>query len=96
MPKFTRSCQKGEVFQTFHNVTYKRAAPNALQKWQGSELAIKNAALRIRRIDDVLSHMLAAQQLREEGGASNLEQAKRIERLCQVHPRFGMSAKRML
>ena len=55
-----------------------------------------NAALRIRRIDDVLSHLLAAQQLREEGGASNLEQAKRIERLCQNHPRFGMSAKRML
>lgn len=50
------------------------------------------ATVRIRSHDELLKYMYAAYILRTHGTRKQVELAKRIDQLCQLHPEFGQNA----
>ncbi|MEO9825339.1 MAG: hypothetical protein ABJF50_13065 [Paracoccaceae bacterium] len=73
--------------------TYKRIMRRPLEE---DEVTVQTATERIKDIHDLMAHLSAAQKLRGKGDEVKVNKAKRIERLCRLHPRFGDAATDMI
>lgn len=63
---------------------------------KASDVSAEYAEQNIQNIIDLTNFMLAIFQKRADGGRSNMKQAKRIEKMCLLHPRFSETAMQML
>jgi len=97
-----REFQEASFIQYLHRhdaVDLKPEGSRALAKdlnLQEKDLTTKVASERILDISDMAKLLFAANRIRKFGKKKYVIQAERAERLCQLHPEFGVEAKAIL
>lgn len=97
-----RELQETSFIQYLHRhdaVALEPEDPQALAKdlnLQEKDLTPKVASERILDISDMAKLLFAANRIRKFGKKKHIIQAERAEKLCQLHPEFGVEAKAIL
>lgn len=97
-----RELQEASFIQYLYNydaVALKPEDPRELAKdlnLQEKDLIKKVASERMFDLSDMEKFLFAANHIRKLGKKKHIIQAERAEKLCQLHPEFGVEAKTIL